>query len=180
MRHWHQFFILFVLLVDPHLVNRVSLIVLLEACELLLPDEFVLTIVDAFFLPFFSLEVVLDKFAVGLVLEEEAELAVAVEAGELALIAIRPAAVEAAFLDHGDPVLLLRVNDGRVWAPVAILGESSEVHEPAVSRERRRNIFIGGKLMLVWIDHLRLPITYAPLCHFMERVQDLALLLGLD
>ena len=71
-------FLLFAL--EIQLVDYVRRVVLLEALEFFLADQLVLPEVEALLLPLLALGVVDDEFAVWLVIREEAELAVAIEA----------------------------------------------------------------------------------------------------
>lgn len=179
VRRGHHLLLLFIELVEEHPVDALARVILLEALELFLSYERALAIVDAFFLPFFASEVVLDEFAVRLILQEEAEFAVAVESGELALVAIGPTTIEAAFLDHCDPVLALGVAGRWVRGPVSVHAECSEIHESAVACECRGDVLVLDKLVLVRINHLSLPIADPLLRHLVQRIHDPPLVLVL-
>ena len=89
--------------------------------------------IDSLFLPFLAVRVVNHKLAIGLVVREETELTVAIEAGEVALVAFGFASLKAPFLDHRDPLLLRGVGNCRVDTSFEAFRERSEVHHAAIA-----------------------------------------------
>ena len=122
------------------------------------------------------MRVVDHELAIGLVVREEAELAVAVEAREVALVAFCLSPLKASFLDDGDPVVLLGVGNCRVDTSFEAFCEGSEVHEAAIAVQSWSYIVPHKELVCVRVEHLSLPAADSVLSQLVQRVEHLSLL----
>ena len=154
--HYIHFFLL---ALNIQLIDYVGWVVVLETFEFLLSDQLVLPEVYAFFLPLFALLVVYNKLSIRLVVRKESEFAVPIETCQLALVPFCLTLLKTAFLDVGDPLVVLSVRYCRVNTSLEASRKGSEIHEAPVPVEGRRDIVPEQELVLVRIEHLRLPVA---------------------
>lgn len=132
---------------------------MLKTFEFLLSDQLILPEVYPLFLPLFALLIVNNKLSVRLVVRKESEFAVPIETCQLTLIPFCLTLLKTAFLDVGNPLFVLGLRYCRVNTSLDAFRKGSEVHEAPVSVKGGRDIVPEKELMLVRIEHLRLPVA---------------------
>lgn len=164
-------------LVDHFLEEFVWVLVVLETIYFAFLDAAV-TFVNSLFEPLLAIDVILDELTPWLAVSIEALSGVSIEAKELARVAVGEASDEATLFKADDKIIVLLVVFAfdSCWIKSSLFSWNVAVlNHPAVPSKRVLDFVEQQELVIVWVEHLRLPVANTLATQLVERLQFLPL-----